>query len=300
MKKKNAVLASLMTVWMFLLLVATSYAWISRTWTPSIKEDQISISTTGALVISLAPDKDSAKYNTINLNTLLGDDSFVDTFSFKQVSTIDAKTFHTVDFSPLLQGKSPVFTNENVRERYIDVTFYLQIQESNDTSLQFSKYIFIHSDSVISDVTQGKYASEAIRIAITVNDGDTHILCNAASRTATKNTNAALSDANGKTVYKVNSNGAVVNDANGKPIYNSEAVSTQLAKDLHYFNGGRTLSTDTNPVDSKLTLAEVGSGSTTKINMKIWLEGGDEKCVEAIAGQAIKLILKFDSVDIPK
>jgi hypothetical protein len=45
-------------------------------------------------------------------------------------------------------------------------------------------------------------------------------------------------------------------------------------------------------------LVQVGSGSTTKINVKVWLEGGDENCVEQIAGEAIKLVLKFDSIDI--
>ena len=151
-RKKNILIASISLLWMLILVVVTSHAWISRTWTPSITEDQISISTTGALVISLVSDDEynanSAKYNTVNLNTLLGNDSFIDTFAFKQVSTIDAKTFHTVNFSPLLTGKSPIFTTENVRERYIDITFYLQIQESADPSLQYNKYIFIHPPNI--------------------------------------------------------------------------------------------------------------------------------------------------------
>ena len=72
--------------------------------------------------------------------------------------------------------------------------------------------------------------------------------------------------------------------------------------DLHYYNGGRSEnSTDYNfTVNKDLMLCEVGSGSTTKINLKIWLEGGDDYCVESIAGQAIKFILKFDSIDIKK
>lgn len=303
MRKKNIYIISLSIIWILVMLGVTSYSWISRTWTPSITEDQISISTTGALVISLVSDDEynanSAKYNTVNLNTLLGDDTFVDNFSFKQVSSVDGKTFHTVDFSPLLVGKSPVFTNENVKERYIDITFYLQIQESGDSSLQYSKYIFIHPDTQISDVNSGSNASKAIRIALTINDGDPIILCNAGSRTTIKSTQAAYTDANGKTVYKVDSNGAAVNDNNGKPIYNTDAVGTVTARDLHYYNGGRTSGTGYNfTVNPELMLVEVGSGSTTKINVKVWLEGGDENCVEQIAGEAIKLVLKFDSIDI--
>lgn len=308
MRKRNIYMFLISILWLFIMIGVSSYAWISRTWTPSITEDQISLSTTGALVISLVSDEEynsnSAKYNTIDLNTLLGDESFVDNFSFKQVSTVDGKIFHTVDFSPLLTGKSPVFTNENVKERYIDVTFYLQIQESEDQSLQYNKYIFIHPDSEISDVTPGSNASKAIRIALTFNDNDQYkyILCNAASATSTKSTTAALTDANGKTLYKVDNNGAIQYD-NGKPIYNSDAVSTQVAKDLYYYNGGRTNKENVGydfDINSDLMLIQVGSGSTTKVNLKIWLEGGDEYCVEDIAGQAIKLVLKFDSMDVPK
>ena len=305
MKKRNIFMGILSLSWLLVLLVVTSYAWISRTWTPSITEDKISISTAGALVISLVSDQEynqaPNKYNTVNLNTLLGDDKFVDTFSFKQVSSVDGKTFHTVDFSPMLTGKSPKYTNENVRERYIDVTFYLQIQESEDTSLRYSKYIFIHPDSQITDIKSGSNASKAIRIALSINDAEPIILCNAGSTTATKSTNAAGINANGKTLYKTTSSGAIENDQNGKPILNPDAVGTALAKDLHYFNGGRTSGTDYNfTVNPQLMLCEVGSGSTTKINLKIWLEGGDDYCVESIAGEAIKLVLKFDSMDIKK
>lgn len=303
MRKKNILFLTLSTLWLLFILVVTSFAWISRTWTPTISEDQISISTAGALVISLVSDDEynsnTAKYNTVNLNKLLGDDSFVDTFSFKQVSSVDAKTFHTVDFSPVLNKKSPVFTNENVKERYIDITFYLQIQASQDQSLQYSKYIFIHPDSVIEDVTAGSNASKAIRTALTINDGEPIILCEAGSPDSFKSTNAALTDANGKTLYKVDSKGAVVNDENGNPIYNTEAVNSVTARDLHYYHGGRTSGTGYDfTVDSQRMLVEVGSGSTTKVNLKVWLEGGDDYCVERIAGQAIKLVIKFDSMDI--
>ena len=72
MRKKNILFLTLSTLWLLLILVVTSFAWISRTWTPTISEDQISISTAGALVISLVSDDEynsnSAKYNTVNLN----------------------------------------------------------------------------------------------------------------------------------------------------------------------------------------------------------------------------------------
>ena len=166
--------------------------------------------------------------------------------------------------------------------------------------LRFNKYIFIHPDSEISDVRTGSNASKAIRIALSINDGVPILLCNAGSSTSTKSWNAALTNANGKTVYKTNSNGSIQYD-NGKPIYNTEAVNSTYAYDLHYYNGGRTSGTDYNfNVNRDLMLCEVGSGSTTKINLKIWLEGGDDYCVETIAGEAIKLVLKFDSIDVAK
>ena len=157
------------------MLGVTSYSWISRTWTPSITEDKISISTTGALVISLVSDDEynanSAKYNTVNLNTLLGDDTFVDNFSFKQVSSVDGKTFHTVDFSPLLIGKSPVFTNENVKERLDEtekkLNEYMESISDTDKTIQLLQQE-VSELNVVSGLTEVKGKG----IIITVKDAE--------------------------------------------------------------------------------------------------------------------------------
>lgn len=294
MRKKKLYFAIISMVWMFMLLAVTSYSWIARTWTPAISEDTISISTTGALVISLVDQAESTKYNEINLNTLVGEEEFIENFSFKQVSTMDCTTFHAVDFTPILNDEEPVFvlTDQNVEKRYIDVTFYLTIQQSANEELRFNKYIFIHPDTEISDKNTNKGQSDAIRVAITINDGNPILLCNAPDNyNGTKNTIVAKPDAAGKTLYKVGESG----------VYNPDATGTVVAKGLHYYHGGRGngAANDYNfTVDTDRMLVRLQSGGTCKINLKIWLEGGDNNCVETIAGEAIKLVLKFDCLDI--
>lgn len=280
MKKRNILLTSLLSMWMLILLVATSYAWISRTWTPSITADKMEISTAGALVISLVSDADynadPQSFNTIKLNDLLDKNS--DFVNFKQVSSSDGKVFHAVDFSPLLNKKSPTFTSENVKGRYIDVTFYLKIQAAPN-----QKDIYLHPDSIISDIKNGSGASDAMRIAITINDGTTYIL-HSNKTVEYKDIYAAQVNANGKNLYaKVDAAGNPVSQNN--TIYNLDAVEQVRSRSIQYF------------INNPLVRVS-NADSTTKVNLKIWLEGGDENCVQSIAGEAIKLLLKFEAKDV--
>lgn len=294
MKKTNKLLSILSAAWMIILLVVFSYSWVARNWTPSLSQEQISIASTGALLIGLSND---TTYNSVSLNQVVG----VDSFTFKQVSSVDGKTFHTVNFVPALQNKPPLFTGEDVKGRYIDVNFYLKSQVSNDNALNKSKYVFIHPDTKIIDTQTGQNISKAIRMAITidgVNSNEPYILgrTNDDKDNIDYSTWAALPDAQGKPLYV---------KFPDDQTYNPDAADQQKVYNLNYFHGGRTTydgdgnhQNDYNfTVDPTRTLLTIAPGEIRQVNLKIWLEGGDANCIDGIAGKSFSIMLKFDSVE---
>ena len=105
MPKFRRALSASLAVWLCVMLVAFTYTWVSRNWTPSIKSDDINIASSGALVISVLGDE-SAVHTEVSLNDVVGlnvDNSF----TFKQVSSQDGENFFWKDFSPTVTGDNP-------------------------------------------------------------------------------------------------------------------------------------------------------------------------------------------------
>lgn len=288
MKKTVKLMSILSVIWILVLCMLFSYSWVARNWTPSLAQERISIASTGSLVIGLS---DDTTHNSVNLNDLISEDAF----SFKQVSSAEGVVFYTVDFLPVLDDEPPIFTNE-IKDRFIEVDFYLKTQPNNDSEINFSKYVFIHPETFISDDSPTN-VSDAIRIGITVdgvNNNKPFILGN------TGNTNEAVvgaiaadTDALDKPLYE---------DHTTKEKYNPDATTHQMVYDLHYFNGGRPADAAFDDYDFTVNpermMFTIGPGEIKHVNLKIWLEGGDENCVDEIAGEVFSILLKFDSMEI--
>ena len=297
MKNTKKLLIVLTIAWMLLLTVVFSDAWIARNWTPSVSQQSITISSSSALLISLDKEGETL-VNSIDLNEMFNSNEF----TLRQVSSHDAKVFHRVDFLPTFRNESPEFSATQVQDRYIDFTFYLMRQISNNPEEASEKLVFIHPETHITSVSGNENVSNAIRVAITIDNYAPIILAKCDNvYNGTKNTTASNADAHGKLVYTNYSNepGAV-----NEP--NREAVSTQSAFSLLYYHGGRTsFDNDNNTAndynftpDPSRALIKMQEGQICTVNVKIWLEGGDDACTEAIAGQVFDFMLKFDSVDI--
>lgn len=303
MKHTKKLLLLMTIAWILLLTVVFSHSWIARNWTPSISQPNITISSSSALLISLTEDSTDLQ-STVSLNTVLNTEDF----TLMQVSSSDGAIFHTVDFLPTLNQKSPVFTNENIENRYIDFTFYLKRQINNNPDAAMDKLVYIHPESHINSIVDGEDISRAIRIAITIDNSPPIILANCEEKdggqyNGSRNTTASNSTANGLDVY----DNYTSTESNLQ--YNTAATATQTAYGLYYYNGGRSAAdfTDdndpTNDYDftpnASRALVRMATGQVCKVNLKIWLEGGDETCDEDIAGKVFDFLLKFDSVDIP-
>ena len=309
MPKLKKALSVFLAIWLCVMLVTFTYTWVSRNWTPSIKSDDISVASSGALLISVLGDE-SAVYTEVSLNDVVGlavDNSFV----FRQVSSQDGKTFFWKDFSPTVTGDNPavfykVGANDLRKDDYIDTKFCLTL----DDSLTQSKYIFIHPETVINylnDTIDGPHLNKAIRISLTFDKEidtptgvqtvtETIILADLDDNESVIN---ALDDTKVDNLYK-----AVMNDADGKDENNATALGYQTVYGLQYFNCGRTYFDMDNPFnadnysftrDESKALFKLNPGEQKWIDMRIWLEGQDENCVKQIAGEKFNLVLKFDS-----
>ena len=309
MPKLRRVLSAFLAVWLCVMLVAFTYTWVSRNWTPSITSKDINIASSGALVISVLSDT-SAVHTEVSLNDVVGlevDNSF----TFKQVSSQDGVNFFWKDFSPTVSEDPAVFykiiSSDSHKKDYIDTRFCLKL----DDSLTTGKYIFIHPETVINYVKANiddPELSKAIRISLTY---DKDIVTESGTQTVTETVILANLDDNEAVInsrddiavndlYK-----AVLNDAEGKTDEeNSGALGYQVVYGLQYFNCGRTSFNMDDPFnesnynfkrDANKALFTLNPGEQKWVTMRIWLEGQDENCVKEIAGEKFDLVLKFDS-----
>lgn len=310
MPKRRRILSAVLALWLCVMLVMFTYTWVSRNWTPSIKSDDINIASSGALVISILSDT-SAVHTEVSLNDVVGLE-VNNSFTFKQVSSQDGVNFFWKDFSPTVSGDFPALfhkidNSDSHKKDYIDTRFCLKL----DDALTESKYIFIHPETVINyikDNVDDPDVAKAIRISLTF---DMDIVTDSGTQTVTKTVILghlddnddvvnAPDDAEGNDLYM-----AVLSDADGKTdAADSGALGLQTVYGLHYFDCGRITFDKENPFadsnynfkrDGNKALFTLNPGELKWVDMRIWLEGQDENCVQEIAGEKFNLVLKFDS-----
>ena len=310
MPKLRRILSAFLAVWLCVMLVAFTYTWVSRNWTPSIKSDDINIATSGALVISVLSDT-SAVHTEVSLNDVVGLE-VNDSFTFKQVSSQDGVNFFWKDFSPTVNGVDPavfykIVAGDTHKKDYIDTRFCLKL----DDALTQSKYIFIHPETVINYIMESADVpdvSKAIRISLTY---DKDIVTSSGTQTVTETVILANLDDNEGVVNALDDQTlndqyrAVLSDADGKTDEAaSGALGYQVVYGLQYFNCGRTSYNMDDPFnesnynfkrDASKALFTLNPGEQKWVTMRIWLEGQDDNCVKEIAGEKFNLVLKFDS-----
>ena len=287
MQKLKKIMPVVSVIWAFFLLIAFTFTWVARNWTPSFQQNEIKISTSGALVISLTGDDN---HDVVSLNEVVGLDSFV----FKQVSSQDGETFFWKDFTPTLNDEPAVYkkVTDLQKENYIDTKFAIKL----DDSLDSPKYVFIHPDSLLHSENFGidSDVAKAIRISLNYEDIDEN------------GQPVTYSYILGNTPDNIDidySTLAVLPDADGKNDEDVTATNQQMVYNLDYFNAGWDNYTEGQlehnfTVDPSRTLFKLNPGGIRWVNMRIWLEGADENCINEIAGQSFDMVLKFDSISV--
>ena len=250
------ILRILILIQISLILLYGTYAWFSDKTNPSINQNDIKVTSAEGLVIKLSPDSEAR--TSVGLNEILSD---YDNFALKQMSSLDAINFYTINFGAGLAHSAPEFVKIPIQENglinmeeygIIDYDFYLETEEQ-------AKHIYLHKDTNFTGL-----ASNSIRLAITVKDG-----------TDEKKYIFGTTRENAIDGYTTK---AIIKP--GKFSYNnidSSFTSNQNVYAYEDYNGGRSLD-DNDPIDLTKVLFTIEANSMKTINIKIWLEGGDIDC----------------------
>lgn len=278
--KKRVIVNALIIIQVVLILtISVSYAWFANKASPTIGEDNIKVSSAEGLVIKLNPD--SAGRSNIDLNQLFSDWS---SFELNQVSSFNGRDFFTIDFGAGLSYNLPTYvaiepdqiTGTINMERYgcIDYNFYFATET-------FAKHVYFHKDSFI----RGN-AANSIRVAVTTTSGNVE---------TTKIFGIVKENGTASFPYTTN---AVMQS--GTFDYGQPSNARTTNQDVFLFsdyNGGRGNS-DEDIIDVSKMLFTMEPYQTLKVNIKIWLEGGDEDCDNDLANTTLDVLLKFGSANV--
>lgn len=260
------------------LFIFSSYSWFSENANPQITGNQIKVTVADGLTIRLSPDSPSR--TTLSLNQLYSD---FEEFELKQVSSADNINFYKIDFGQGLGVENPHFVKidtslakENIIENgYLDYDFYLQTEE-------YAKHVYIHKDSSITGP-----AANAIRIGASlsgIGGGNSNVIV------------FGTQEENG--IDKEFTTKAVISE--GEFVYHNidpTLVGDQIVRTFANKDGGRSLSDD-DPIDTNKLIATIPANSQVRMNIRVWLEGGDIDCNNTIASSLLDLYIKFGSANV--
>ncbi len=277
MKKRFSKMKLLTIIELSVLLIIGSYAWFSDKSNPSITQTNIKVTSAEGLMIKLSPDSDAR--TEVDLNQVLGD---VTDFELKQMSTADGKNFYTIDFGEGLSQSDPQYIK--IRESadgyydykkwgFINFDFYLQTED-------FAKHVYINKDTNITGL-----ADKAVRIALSFEkDGIEQVYI--------------FGDIEENGIDKPFTTKAVVKE--GVFDYNNvdpSFLGNQVVRTYDSKDGGRGTSDDSE-IDLTKVLLTIPANSSIKINMKVWLEGGDTDCNNTLASTVTNMLFKFGSANV--
>jgi len=259
-----------------LVLLFSTYAWFYDKSNPTISESELKVTTAEGLRIKVS--ESSPSQLNVDLDEII---PYPEIFKIKQVSSQDAINFFRIDFGQGLSFQNPTFTSviyqdgllDMMEYGYIDHDFYLATES-------YGKSVYLHKDT-----TFGGLGASAMRLAITIID-------------SSNNLRMIFGDVpeNGIThpftTYAVYSTGVFTYGINDPNLVGDQFVSSFSEKD-----GGRSVS-DEAPIDPYKILVNIPANSQVKVNVKIWLEGGDVDCDNTISDTTLDAFIKFGSANI--
>ncbi len=322
-KLKNIIRPLTMILIASLLLIYSSYAWIRRQWEPELVGDGIKIATGDSLAFIF--DESAPEFGT-SLNNMLG----MNNFTFKSVSnaTGESNTFVALqydykgvgyerynvldenDLANATTANSAIWTDLGRQHGYVELTFNLLSSSSSENAVS---NVYIDPSSVIKVAEGSNYEvdpSLSVRISISFTTGETNADGTPVKETIIFASDNRLSD----TKYSLSGKqkGVKVETLEGYvPIYAVEGqercyggdkdaeITTftlanypessfdvfQATEELHHlseYDGTNENYLFSMPVNTQ-----------KEITVRIWLEGTDPYCTDAISGNELDLLLKF-------
>ncbi len=306
---------TIMALVLVTVLTYVSYSWIRREWTPNISQEGIKIVAGDSLTFIFEDENGSnieidSQGKTVN--ELLG----MTDFTLKSVSNFSGESndFFRLQYSTkgekyaLFDHISRIedagmFVDDDVAYRemgkangYIEMKFTVQVPEAASDSV--IKGIFLHEDSSLAngentnlDALGGVNPVLALRMSVTVHEyypegytaRDKTVIFAADERQGVLHTAVTNELMQGD---KYLADGGTMNVwVDGVP---TDEKNYELVK-----TGDNLLKLSERMPDSKTPLFTMKGGESKQITVRIWLEGEDPDCLNAISGQEIDLMLKF-------
>lgn len=262
---------------LFLVLLSSAYAWFSDQTNPTITESELKVTSAEGLLIKTTVDGELRNY--VNLDELLAEPL---EFRLKQVSSQNAINYFKIDFGQGLAFERPKFYPvvyspsgelDMMEYGYIDYDFYLQTE-------LYGKSVFLHRDTKFDGP-----AAEAMRLAITITEDNNSvrlIFGDVAENGITSPFTTHAVHTAGTFTYGVN---------------DPALVGDQVVTPYSDMGGGKWIS-DNDPVNPNQILVDIPAKTALKVNIKIWLEGGDIDCINSLGDTYLDALIKFGSADI--
>lgn len=322
---------ALALVLVFLLSYAT-YSWMRRDWTPKIHQENVKIQAGSSLTFIYGKDN----IDDIAVNELLDMPEFV--FKSVSNSTGESDDFFRLNYSTKgsFYDTFGIIDDEDVDEKmlelydnkytaygrtcgYIELKFHIASENKDDI---FDKHIYLDGSYIRGALDENKVlndkAANAIRISVTVHgtgeEGDpekddvTYIF---AKELLDKDGNPILTRVHtGITDEYINGYGYAADDAPRYDTSGTEPTKTELIQNKYLPAEGvplfkskevksfAALSKSVYEDETEAALFVLKKNTTRAITVRVWLEGEDPDCVDAIAGSALDLLLKFSAQDI--
>ncbi len=311
MKKMKIISTICIVLTLCISLVAVSYAWLKREWTPGAYGTDIKVQASTTLAIQFGDDAPTQNLDLlndiINLNkqfelkqvsnfTGLSDDFFGLAFEGEGVELPDATIKHLDSKDE--NGLSAAYDNGYIEKEFLIIS-------GKDVSEGQIQYVYLDSSSYIGlaeNIPEGKEVIyqklfNSIRISITsiTEDGgeDTVGIKLQGDDVPHTGINPQKDDngaylAVGKPVAMKNEDGDIIPSDDHKKIVSTEGVDA-IFNELSYYtdNGGRAL-------------FKMNSSEQVKTTVRIWLEGTAAGCDNDIAGLDLDICIKFAAKIIDK
>ena len=296
-------------------LTYVSYSWIKREWTPNISQEGIKI-VAGDSLTFIFEDENSSNVEIDStgktVNELLG----MEDFTLKSVSnfTGESNDFFRLQYSTrgeryaTFEHISRIEDMGNVddddvayrelgkKNGYIEMKFTVKVPETADPTEQ--KGVFFHEDSVLRNGEStnvealGFNPALALRVSVTVHDffpeGTT-----ARDKTVIFAADGRAGDYHTAVTNQLAQGDKYLADGGTMYIWENNAPTHQKNEDLIQTSKEQLLSFLARTPESGTPLFTLRGGESKEMTVRVWLEGEDENCVNAISGQEIDLMLKF-------
>ena len=291
---------------LILLLSYSTFAWMKRDWTPTIRESGVRIVAGSSLVFLFKGEE----VKDASINELLETESF----AFKSVSNCSglSEDFFALNYSPKgtyfdkfnhlspekeLSEEDQSYTLLGKKYGYVDLEFMVRAPEGEG-----AKQIRLSNESKIdayNNSEKGANAVKAMRVSITVPNTDTTDTTDVKTIIFT-----TRKDESENLVHKGITN--VVNGgkylADGIQRYDSSkqlvtkigehdlVVAPSSPTVLRYLPEAGTVAAD----DAVYSLFVLQPGEQASMSVRIWLEGEDEDCTDdLVLGGELDILLKF-------